>query len=430
MAPSPGRLVNGDDRPEGRPTGVGAQPEGTPTPGFHRLASTFRLLEGEELSALADDIRAHGLIEDIWLYEGEILDGRNRYRACQSADVSPRFATYEGDDPIGFSWSLNGARRQLSAGELAMAALDIEKKYAEEGRRLMSEAAAEEQRRRAERKEQGVADPPHPAEKPKERSPLSRDKAAAVTGSTGRRIAQAKRIEEQAPDLAEKVAAGDLALDRADRIVRDREAQARRVAEAKAAAEADPEPLTVDIRHGSFTDVLADLSDVDAIITDPPYPAEFLPLLDDLAAWADKVLSPEGVLAVLMGQTHLPDVYRRLDGHRPYRWTGCYLTEGPGYVSHPRRVQSSWKPLLVYGGGPRFGDVIRSSGDDKSHHKWGQNYDAFHTIIDRLTTKGQTVADPFMGAGTTLLAAHALGRHGVGADTDPTAVATAKERLL
>jgi hypothetical protein len=185
----------------------------------------------------------------------------------------------------------------------------------------------------------------------------------------------------------------------------------------------------IDIRAGDFRTELADLTDIDAIITDPPYPKEHLPLLADLAQWADKVLTPDGVLAVLMGQTWLPDVYRLLDGGRPYRWTACYLTTGPAYVSHPRRVQSQWKPLLVYGGGPRFSDVITSTGDDKEHHYWGQNYDAFTTIIERLTTPGQLIADPFMGGGTTLLAAKNLGRDAIGCDINPDHVATAQRRL-
>ena len=188
----------------------------------------------------------------------------------------------------------------------------------------------------------------------------------------------------------------------------------------------------MDIRVGDFREVLADLHDIDAVITDPPYPHEFIPLLGDLAAWADKVLKPDGVLAVLMGQTYLPEVYRLLDGHRPYRWTACYLTPGNGYASMARRVQSNWKPLIIYGGGPRLGDIIRSEGTDadaKSNHKWGQDYGAFHTIIERLTTRGQTVADPFMGSGTTLLAAKALGRHAIGADVDPQSITTARERL-
>lgn len=240
------------------------------------------------------------------------------------------------------------------------------------------------------------------------------------------------RLGDLPADLASSVRSGEMTLARAERIARDREAADRRVEEARRQAEERPAAFRVDIRHGDFRDVLADLADVDAIITDPPYPARYLPLLADLAAWADKVLASEGVLAVLIGQTHLPEVYRLLDGHRPYRWTCCYLTEGPGYVSFPRRVQSNWKPLLLYGGGPRLADVIRSEGLDaaaKSHHRWGQDYAAFEALVGRLTSPAATVVDPFMGSGTTLLAAHSLGRHAVGADIDLEAVATARERL-
>jgi len=207
------------------------------------------------------------------------------------------------------------------------------------------------------------------------------------------------------------------------RVIRDRLAEANRTDEEDFAI---PE---IDIRCGDFRTELADLTDVDAIITDPPYPKEFLPLLGDLAQWADKALTPDGVLAVLIGQTWLPQVFQLLEGGRPYRWTGAYLTTGPGYVSHARHVHSQWKPLLVYGGGPRFADLIASTGDDKEHHHWGQNYDAFATIVERLTEPGQLIADPFMGAGTTLLAAKHLGRDAIGCDIDPDYVKTAQKRL-
>ena len=58
---------------------------------FHELASVFPLLEGGEYTALIDDVRTHGLLEPITLFEGKILDGRNRYRACLAAGVEPRF---------------------------------------------------------------------------------------------------------------------------------------------------------------------------------------------------------------------------------------------------------------------------------------------------------------------------------------------------
>lgn len=240
------------------------------------------------------------------------------------------------------------------------------------------------------------------------------------------------RVREEAPDLADRVERDGLPLSRAERIVRDRQAEQKKVAEARAEAEAVGVTVTVDIREGDFREVLADVANIDAIITDPPYPAEYLPLLTDLAAWADKVLTEDGVLAVLLGQTHLNEAYRLLDGHRPYRWTACYLTSGPGYVSHPRKVQSNWKPIIVYGKGPRFSDVIHSVGSDadaKDKHQWGQDYSAFHTLIQRLTRHGQTVADPFMGSGGALLAAYAQGRHVIGCDTNPVAVSTARERV-
>lgn len=54
---------------------------------FHPLADLFPLLEGPEFTALLDDIRTQGLREPIWLYQGQILDGRNRYRACRAAAI-------------------------------------------------------------------------------------------------------------------------------------------------------------------------------------------------------------------------------------------------------------------------------------------------------------------------------------------------------
>jgi 16S rRNA G966 N2-methylase RsmD len=382
-------------------------------------------MSADEYRELVTDIAEHGLVESIWLYEGKVLDGRHRYKACLTSGTEPRFRDYDGDDAIGFVLSENVKRRHLTSGQLGFIAQDVEKAYAVEARRRQVEAGRQFG---AGHPKELVADLPQAS--PHERK--SRERAAKTVGVSGRVVQQTKRVGEKAPDLAEKVKAGTMAIDRADRIVRDREAEQRRVEVARQTAlVADVETL-VDIRLGDFREVLTDLHDVDAIITDPPYPAEYLPLLGDLAAWADEVLAPDGVLAVLMGETHLPDVYRLLDGHRPYRWTACCLTMRAGYVSQARRVQSNWKPVLVYGGGPRFVDVIRCEGSDagaKDNHKWGQDYGAFQTLVERLTKPGQTVVDPFCGAGTTLLAAWAQGRHAIGCDIDPVSVKTARERV-
>ena len=50
-------------------------------------------------------------------------------------------------------------------------------------------------------------------------------------------------------------------------------------------------------------------------------------------------------------------------------------------------------------------------------------------LIELYTYRGDLVLDPFIGSGTTALAALRSGRHYVGFDTDPTYIALAEQRL-
>jgi len=92
---------------------------------FHPYSEIFPLLEGAALEELAENIKANGLREDIWLYEGKILDGRNRFIACEKAGVRPVYRKYIGKDPLGLVVSLNVHRRHLTESQRAMAAARI-----------------------------------------------------------------------------------------------------------------------------------------------------------------------------------------------------------------------------------------------------------------------------------------------------------------
>jgi hypothetical protein len=89
---------------------------------IHPVAELFPLTEGTEFDALVADIRANGLINPITLFEGMVLDGRNRLRACEKAGVAPRYETYAGGDPAGFVVSQNVARRHLNESQRALVA--------------------------------------------------------------------------------------------------------------------------------------------------------------------------------------------------------------------------------------------------------------------------------------------------------------------
>lgn len=92
---------------------------------FHELAKIFPLMDEARFQELVEDIRTNGLIDPIDLYEGKVLDGRNRYRACLLAGVSPRCYEYTGDNPLQYVLSKNLNRRHLDESQRAMVAANI-----------------------------------------------------------------------------------------------------------------------------------------------------------------------------------------------------------------------------------------------------------------------------------------------------------------
>lgn len=194
--------------------------------------------------------------------------------------------------------------------------------------------------------------------------------------------------------------------------------------------------LPVDLRHGDFREVLSDLTDVDAVITDPPYPYEFIGLYSDLAEIAARILKPGGICAVMVGQSYLPEIYTRMTA-LTYRWTLAYLTPGGQAVQiWDRNINTFWKPVLLYTNGPTeaaewIGDVTASAvnDNDKNHHHWGQSESGMADLIRRLTKSEQLICDPFLGGGTTAVVSHVLGRRFVGCDIDPACIKSTSKRF-
>lgn len=156
---------------------------------LHPLCTLFPRVVGAEFDALVADIRANGLRQAIVLYGDMILDGGNRYRACLEAGVNPHFEHYEGDSIVSFVLSANLHRRHLSPGQQAA---------------IVSSAQDWG-------KAQSVGNP-------QLRNVAQLDTAkdrAAQSGASHRTQQMADKVAKANPELAKKVAHGEISLPKA-----------------------------------------------------------------------------------------------------------------------------------------------------------------------------------------------------------------------
>ncbi len=92
----------------------------------HPAAEIFPLMAGADFDALVEDIQDNGLLEPIVLLEGQILDGRPRYRACQQLGIEPMVEQWDDDgSPQAYAISKNLHRRHLNPSQRAMIAAKL-----------------------------------------------------------------------------------------------------------------------------------------------------------------------------------------------------------------------------------------------------------------------------------------------------------------
>lgn len=199
---------------------------------IHELCALLPAMSADEYRELVDDIRANGLRDAITLYEGKILDGRHRDRACRDSGREPRYEALPSDqDPFAFVMSRT-IRRTMTASQRAMLATDLS---------VFRERA--QQRQEASRLQ--------PGERPGERnvagSPAGRvevqtngakalvrakaaQEAGAALGVSPRMVEHATRVADKGvPELAEKVRAGDIPVHVASEIASAPPAEQRAV---------------------------------------------------------------------------------------------------------------------------------------------------------------------------------------------------------
>jgi len=278
--------------------------------------------------------------------------------------------------------------------------------------------------------------PKDSAKNTNKRAPTARAIAAKQAGVSEGTLSKTEYIVEKADkDVIAKLEKGKTNINREYKKLKSEETKIENN-QRMAVALASIESTELTIRHCSMQELLSKLEaqSVDAIITDPPYAKEFLPLYADLARLAKPLLKPTGVLAVMCGQNFLPEILALMTPHIEYRWTVSYLMPGGQAVQFfKHKLNSFWKPVLLFGGRSSWmSDVVKSepNDNDKRFHGWGQSESGMRDLVERLTEPADLVVDPFAGGGTTGVVCAVLGRRFLGCDIDGETVKLANARIL
>lgn len=177
----------------------------------HPIADVWPMMDEAKLAELADDIRKNGQLVPVWIYDGKILDGRNRWAACKIAGIEPKTKEYSGDEPTAFAVSLNDRRRHMGKSALAAVAAELEPFFAADAKRRQ--------------KQHGGTAPGKPKTLPEKVPEVKKGdgdarKAAAVSvGVNDRYVSDAKKVRAEAPEVFKKLKAGKITIQDAKREV-------------------------------------------------------------------------------------------------------------------------------------------------------------------------------------------------------------------
>ena len=178
---------------------------------IHPYANLLPLMSATEYRRLKDAIALDGQQVPAQVFAGQLLDGRNRARACQELGIPLKVEEFVGTDQTALVYvlSVNQNRRELSKSQRAKVAVELLPLISEDVNRKRIERLRETLRL----KQTGesmllVADTPDDATG----TVLARSLAADLMGVSGAYVQMAIQLKRLNHDMFEQVGAGKISL--------------------------------------------------------------------------------------------------------------------------------------------------------------------------------------------------------------------------
>jgi len=339
----------------------------------HPIAEIFPMLPESELKTLTADIQESGLQTPIVLYEGKILDGRNRYAACISGSVDPAFTQYTGSNAATYVLSLNLHRRHLTASQKATVAVEVLPHLEKEAN---------------ERKHEALKKGSREGKNSLTGKGKATEHAAKTVDVNPRYVQEAKRIKEKSPETFEKIKRGETDIAEVTKLEK---VQKRKDDIAKTKKKIDQENQTITDKfdvvaidppwdyseHGGFT---VDEHDPEANRGGVDYPTMTVSGIKDI----ELPLKDNAVVFLWTTHAFLHDAFHLLEHWGlEYKATIVWDKEKMG-IGRTVRMQCEFcllavkgKPLLQ-GGSIR--DIIREARREHSRKP-----EAFYNLVETMT---------------------------------------------
>lgn len=396
--------------------------------------SLLPTLNPEEFKNLEANIIIDGCRDPLVIWEGKniLLDGHHRYDICSRNGIMFKTTSLSFlDRKAARIWIRRNAidKRNISVAWKLQLEEANKSELAEQGREKRKRTEGRPSKKLLSDADNSLSEiePQHDTRQ------ILADRVGVGTGT----VARAEYLMKHEPEVwGEEVIQKNRAIDTVYREVKKEEKQQAREAQRKEAASKietvdHPQIIVGDfytnhyiIPHGS----------VSLIFTDPPYDKDSAKLFDSLAEFAAVKLCDGGSLISYVGHIGLPIALNAFSRHLRYWWTLACFHSGGNSLMREYGIRVRWKPMLWFVKTTRNDpneivfDLL-SGGKEKEYHDWQQSVSEAQYWIQHLCPPDGIVVDPFLGSGTTAIAAKSLDRKWYGFEIDEDTAKIAMKRI-